>query len=319
LAAFLWMTEEMMAVAQGSQSERAASPWRRRLHAWWEGADLAESAEPPADVAEPTRPAVPLSQQVDRLAISQMLWGPGFLEPGGPDHVLNIVKPFGCNPAMSMLDLSGGLGGPARLISSTFDIYITARERIAAIAERGLAMSVDAGMAKKAPVTAYDPEALELRAGAFDCAFAQQLLFGVENKDKFLATLKNGLKARGNFAFTDYVLLDGGEKDLTLKAWKTVERVVPHLWTRAQYEAGMKTAGFDVRIVEDISDQYRGQIVQGWGNLIRNVNLRKLPKPEMLALMDEAELWIYRLNALNAKALGVMRFYALSTKSAALH
>ncbi len=308
-----------MAAILGGGAGRSAYPWRQRLHAWWEGFDLPDPAEvarlaAARKVAEV--PAAPLSRQVDRLAISQLLWGTGFLEPGGPEHIMTLVKPFGLNLEKSMLDLSAGLGGPMRLVSHEFDVYITGLERVPEIAERGMTMSVDLGVAKKALIRNYDPEKLELRAGAFDCALAQQLLYGVQDKEGFLRHLNQSLKPRGHFAFTDYVLLEGAEAPEVMAAWKSSERVVPKPWTKAQYQKGLAATGFDLRVTEDLTEVYRNQISEGWNSLIQRVDLRRMPKPEMLALMDEAELWIRRLNALNAGVLGMMRFYALSTKTA---
>jgi SAM-dependent methyltransferase len=307
-----------MAAILGSGASRSAYPWRQRLHAWWEGFDLPDPDAVRAAAARKLAetPAAPLSQQVDRLAISQLLWGTGFLEPGGPEHIMTLVKPFGLNQEKSMVDLSAGLGGPTRHVSHEFDVYITGLERVPEIAERGMTMSVDLGVAKKALIRSYDPEKLELRAGGFDCALAQQLLYGVEDKDGFLRQLNQALKPRGHFAFTDYVLLEGAEAPEAMAAWKSSERVVPHPWTKAQYQKGLAATGFDLRVTEDLTETYRSQIAEGWNSLIQRVDLRRMPKPEMLALMDEAELWIRRLNALNAGALGVMRFYALSTKTA---
>ncbi len=106
---------------------------------------------------------------LDRTTVAQWLWGAGFVMPGDEQYVIELVKPFGLTPAMSMLDLSAGLGGPARAIAKAYGTYVTGLERSPERARRGMEMSVAANLAKRATIAQYNPESVELRAGGFDC------------------------------------------------------------------------------------------------------------------------------------------------------
>jgi SAM-dependent methyltransferase len=288
-----------------------------RLRAWWYGIDFRELAPPPSVVdAAPVVVTATEEVPLDRLALAQQIWGTGFLMPGGTDQIMSLVKPFGVNPAMSLLDLSAGLGGASRHVSATYDVYITAMERSAEIARRGQSMSVDAGLGRKVPVTAYDPESVELRPHAFDGVYAQFLTTGVIDKERLLREIMRSLKPRGQFSFMDFMLREAEADDPRLTKLRQIERYPVLPWRVPQYIDCLTNAGFDCRIAEDHTEIYRARILAGWKHLMQMVELRNMPKNHLLALLDEAELWMQRLGALESGVLNVYRFYAVSTQGA---
>jgi len=265
--------------------------------------DLKPPPAPPAGEALPA---------LDPLTVRQWLWGSGFVVPGNAEYVLGLVKPFAANPAMSILDIAAGLGGPARAIAEAFETYITGVERDPEIAGRGMAMSVAAGKQRHAPINVMNPETLELKPGAFDCVFGRGATYAVQDKERFMRVLIMGLKPRGQLLLTDYI----GDPALAarpeLAAWQALEPFPPNLWNVQQYTDCFKSLGFDVRITEDITAQYKAQIVLGWDNLLQTVDIRKLPRAHQLIVLDEAERWVKTIIALDSGALKVFRFYALA-------
>ncbi len=284
-----------------------------RLRAWWYGIDFRDLAPLPKVVEKPVVETATDEEPLDRLALLQRIWGTGFLMPGGTDQIMSLVKPFGVNPAMSLLDLSAGLGGASRHVSATFDVYITAMERSAEIARRGHGMSVDAGLGRKVPLTAYEPDSVELRPHAFDAVYAQFLTTGVTDKERLLREVMRCLKPRGQFSFLDFTLREAEADDPRLEKLRRVERYPVLPWRVSQYIDCLTAAGFDCRIAEDHTEIYRGRILDGWTHLMKAVELRNMPKSHLLALLEEAELWGQRMAALDSGALGVYRFYAVST------
>jgi len=284
-----------------------------RLRFWWYGYDphAVGHIEPEPVVEELVDVA---DEPVDRLALSQKIWGPGFLVPGGVDYVMTMVKPFGVNPAMSLLDLTAGLGGPSRHVSQFFDVYITAMERAPEIAKRGQSMSVDAGLGKKVPVTTYDPETVELKSHAFDCAYAEYLTVSVVAKERLLREINKALKARGQFSFIDFVLADGADlEDKRLEALRAIERFTPVPWTVKQYTDCLAASSFDVRICEDHTDVFVRHVNQGWSEFVENYDVKLMTRGNQLAIAEEGDLWATRLAALQSGVLRVYRFYTVST------
>jgi SAM-dependent methyltransferase len=226
--------------------------------------------------------------------------------------VLKLVKPFAANPAMSMLDVAAGLGGPARAISEAFGTYITGLERDPELARRGMDMSIAAGMQRHAPISAIDPESFELRTGAFDCILARGATYMVQDKERFMRVLILGLKQRGQLLLTDYILDPARAQRPEVAMWTGLQPYRPNLWTLQQYVDCFKSLGFDVRITEDITQDLKLQIVLGWEHLVQTIDIKALPRVHKLQIVTEAEHWVKTIMALDGGAVKAYRFYALA-------
>ncbi len=286
-----------------------------KLMAWWRGkrqVAAATSVQPQRMATQTPREEPPL----DTPTLAQWLWGAGFHIPGDEEHVLNLVKPFALNPAMSMLYIGAGLGGGARAVATKYATYVTALEADVELARRGMEMSTLQGMQKRAPVTAYDPATLELRAHSFDCILARQSTYRLPEKEQLLKLLLAALKPRGHLLITDYVVQPkvGGS---ALEAWQRQQQRPAHLWTAAQYDACLTRLGLDSRVTEDTTDKLRHLILGGWAQMIATIDLHGLPKQHLLTIVDEAERWVRTIEAIDAGSLRMYRFYALAPASGA--
>jgi cyclopropane fatty-acyl-phospholipid synthase-like methyltransferase len=258
----------------------------------------------------------PVSAPLSRVTVAQWLWGDGFVMPGDAEFVLELVKPFGLNPAMSMLDLSAGLGGPARVIAQAFGTYVTGLERSADRAKRGMAASTTANLSKRAAISHYDPESVELRANGFDCILGRGATYNVVEKERLLRVLYGGLKQRGQLLLNEFTVDPTLRKRPELANWAAKESFPPQLWTIDQYTDCLTSLGFDVRVIEDVTSLYRNMIVAGWARLLKEVDLRAMSRKHRVTVVDEAELWMHRISALESGALRVFKVYALVNKPA---
>jgi SAM-dependent methyltransferase len=284
-----------------------------KLSAWWRrGTRNAAPTSGPQPVRSLARATPESGPPPDGPTVAQWLWGAGYHIPGGEEHILELVKPFALNPAMSMLYLGAGLGGGARAIATKFATYVTGLERDGTLARRGMEMSTLQGMQKRAPVDVYDPEALELRAGSFDCILARQTTYTLPDKEKLLGVLAQALKARGHLLLVDYVLDPTHPAGPELETWRRQQQTPPHLWSAPQYVDYLKRLGLDIRVTEDTTDKFRRLIIGGWSQMITAVNLHGLPKQHLLAVVNEAERWVHTIAALDAGALRTYRIYALA-------
>jgi cyclopropane fatty-acyl-phospholipid synthase-like methyltransferase len=246
--------------------------------------------------------------------VAQWLWGDGFLSPGDADYVLEFVKPLGLSPAASVLDLSAGLGGPARVIAQAFGTYVTGLERSPERAKRGMEMSTLANLGKKATVAVYDPETLELRANSFDCIIGRGATYNVVEKERLFRVAHHGLKQRGQLLFNEFMVDPTVGERPELAAWKAKESYPPRLWTLDQYTDCLSSLGFDIRITTDLTSTYRSMIVSRWARMLEEIDLKAMAKQHRLTVIDEAELWMRRIGALEKGGLRVYRLYALLNK-----
>jgi ubiquinone/menaquinone biosynthesis C-methylase UbiE len=304
----------------GGAGELAGGGAGTRVLAWLARVRLKLGGEPAASVVEstaspsPIAAATPAIEPLDRMRVAQWLWGDGFVMPGNAAFVLETVKPVGLNPAMSMLDISAGLGGAARVIAQTFGTYVTGLERSPERAKRGMEMSVVANLAKRAVISQFNPETIELRANSFDCVLARAATYNVVEKERLLRVIFQGLKQRGQLLLNEFVLDPSLADRRELATWTACESHPPQLWTIEQYTDCMTSLGFDIRVVEDISKTYQSLIVAGWARLLDEVDLKHMAKKHKITIIDEAELWTLRMAALQSGALRVYRVIALASK-----
>lgn len=312
----------MVPVMDRPKTRRALkAPFRLRLKAWWHGHELflkrrAQAAGPLGQkddlrrrvtgYRDPERP-----WETPRVRMLQAVWGEGFTGPGGPDHALELVKPLGLGPEMSMLHIGAGLGGPARAFVEAFGVWVAGVECDHELAEAGMSLSTLAGMAKRAPITPLQLQRFELTPNSLDVILANEILFAVIDKHRALREIEQALRVRGQFLFTDYVLNQRGqEDDPALQAWAKKEPLTPHLWTAREYARILAEYKLDIRITEDVTDTYRSLALQGWANYTEAVSETELDPEVAACLVQEADLWTRRIAAFNSGLLRVYRIYA---------
>lgn len=296
-------------------------PLKLRLKGWWEGFDVVVHGRPPEDKKPEPAPAAPPRRvigvsdpdrpwQTARTKINAMLWGEGFSQPGDAAHVLELVKPFALDPAMTLVDLCAGLGGGARAIAETFGVWVTGMEPDPELAAAGMQISTSTGFGRKASIVQYDPATLDIRAGTVDCVLCRQLLHRVENKLWFLGALERGMKPRGQAVITDYVLAEAGRtRSRPVEAWIGCESQPLHLWPNEAYVQAFEDQGFEVRVSEDMTAEFRRMVLNGWAGLAAAAENCSLEPELVQALVVELELWTRRVAAMESGDIRLMRYY----------
>ena len=118
------------------------------------------------------------------------------------------------------------------------------------------------------------------------------------------------LKDRGQFLFTDYVLAD----DVQVKDQGDGSKSGPqanHFWTAKRYESYLEKHKFDVRINEDITDDFRKLITNAWSSFIKAGIIETLAPQSAHKVLREAEFWTNRMRAIEEGSLKVQRLYAI--------
>ena len=304
-------------------------PFRVRLFAWWQGYDPADVYPgDPVELAFETgrrssettaggfaKTKVPL-WTADRIQVVERLWGAGLHTPGGEEHVQTLVKPFGLNPTMTVLDLGAGLGGSARIMTKEFGSWVTGMEQWPVLAEAGMELSRIAGLEKKAPIEVYDPEAPVLKPSGYNCVFSKEAFFTVADKVRLFDSIAQALRPGGQLCFTDYVMPDTARPTPAVDAWMKSEPVPTHPCSSHDTIELLTHNQLDVRIAEDITDMHQTLILQGWRDLTQGLAPGSVAPSTVPHLVQEAELWARRGAILRTGDIRVYRFYAIKAGEA---
>lgn len=302
-------------------------PFKVRLHAWWEGLVLPPPPPAPENAArndgdpalaapaaevDPNAP-LPDPWTQERVDVLESVFGGGGVTPGGIPAIMQLVKPLGLDPTMSVLEFGANIGGATRAIAEEFGAWITGLESSPVLVEIAKIRAHTSGMAKKAPVLQESLDAPEIRARYYNAIYSRDVLYTVGKKDAVLATFVQALRPKGQITFIDYVAAD----DLALvsaeiAAWKQREPTPVHLWTAERYRQALTMQKLDVRTIEDMTDDVRRDIVAGWGTYLKTLDLKALTTSATASVMiQEAELWASRFKALASGRLKVVRVYAM--------
>ena len=324
-----------VAVSAGKPSDPASKyPFRVRLKAWWLGEETADvfarshfedsagdSEEP--DLPTPSKKASSTPKIVNtgthwapaRIAAAQMVWGQGFAKPGDKAYVISLVNIAGLKPDMSIIDLSAGLGGPARALSERFGgLWIDGFEMSPELAKVGKEQTKMAGMTKKVPLETFDPAKPPWKK-KYDFAFARESFYQIEKKEMLLLAIAKSLKPSGQCLLTDLVVREKGLSSPALDAWKASEPNPVYPWSVDQYREFFEKLKLPMSLSPlDITEDYCNLVVSGWWNA-QNTILRAKKSgdydEEVLATLgDEAGRWAARTAALQSGDLGVYRFYS---------
>ncbi len=296
-----------------TRDSSAKASFRERFMAWWEG------YEPPA--APAPRPQAPTHEvryetekqrwETTRLSLVQEVWGEGFSSPGGAEYVVDMIKFFGLDPAMSVLDLGAGLGGATRTMCESFGVWVNGFETDNNLAEAANALSHKAGLAKRASIAAFDPETFTLKAKSADCVFSKEFMYTVKEKKEFLTTIEMIMKSRGQLLFTDFMLAEPHLRSKNIEAWIDFEPNGAHPWAETDYRQVLEELHMDIRVVQDTTESFQKMVTSSWATFVRSVQAGSVSPELFPAMGDEVELWACRMQAIEAGDLKVCRVHAL--------
>ena len=319
-----------------------------RLRAWWEGYDPQEyelwrSARLTAlDSPVGERIALPELEPIDlltrdaagegadfefaeeenpdpvwpraKLEVAQRVFGRGFTTPGGADHVVDMGRPLGLNPAQSVLDTSVGLGGPAAALAEHFGTWITGYEKNSFLVEQAPEALKTLPAGDHVEANELVLETLELPRKKYDVVLSLESMHRVNDRIMLLGKMRGALKDWGQLLLTDYVVPNDEMPSGRVQAWMKARGEPVTLWTREQYEVALANQGLDIRIVKDESAKQAELIRTAFQHFVSEIDANAAVTTNAIgrqALMSLAEDWSRLAGLLADGELQLVRFLAL--------
>jgi SAM-dependent methyltransferase len=289
----------------------------------WLGLGHATGAERPVRAHEPARHAdghsAPKTAVVEnsnwpphRLEVVDSLWGKGFQFPGGEAETLHLAKPLGLSSASSLILLGAGSGGPPCAIANKLGVWMTGFESDPDLVLAATERSLRVGLARRAQIENWDPEHPNFERNQYHHGMAlEPLRDGLP--EPTLAALAQALKPGGQLVLTETVAdapLD--PVDPVIAAWRRLEkRRVEALPSEISITRVLGRLGFDVRIVEDVSQRHIRQALFGWRQVVRGMEHAPPTPRDAAQLVQEAEMWLLRMKLLRARKLRLVRWNAI--------
>jgi len=179
---------------------------------------------------------------INRLEI---LWGEGFLSPGGADEVKLILKDIDLKNK-SVLDIGCGTGGAEVVLAGDFDIdKVTGIDVEPQLIARTKKLVNKKGLSAKVEVLLVDPGPLIFANDEFDIVFSKDSMIHIPDKAAIFKEILRVLKPGGVLVASDWLV---GENADSAPEWARV-RELSHLdfkvSTSAETELAMQQAGFE--------------------------------------------------------------------------
>ncbi len=178
---------------------------------------------------------------IDRL---HLVWGPGFLSPGGPQEVAEITCGLDLNNAL-VLDIGCGTGGPAIVLARDLGARVICIDVEPQLLDRAKALAVEAGVAEQIEYRLVSPGPLPFEDSSFDLVFSKDALIHIPDKKSLFADVMRVLKPGGAFAASDWLSGENAAEDHALQQYVSLTNLDFSMATAAQTAEVMRQAGFE--------------------------------------------------------------------------
>jgi phosphoethanolamine N-methyltransferase len=171
------------------------------------------------------------------------VWGEGFLSPGGPEEVHEIVRDLDL-AGKTLLDIGFGTAGPAITLARELGAGLVVGIDVEEPLHRHAKAMVDAaGLSDRVDLRLVKPGPLPFEDASFDVVFSKDSIIHIPDKDALFAEIRRVLKPGGIFAASDWLSGEGPDAEAALK------HMGGHLHfemaTAPQMEKKLRDAGFE--------------------------------------------------------------------------
>jgi phosphoethanolamine N-methyltransferase len=190
-------------------------------------------------------------------ALLQLVWGDGYLSPGGPEEVARLLEGFDIR-GLRLLDIGCGLGaidvllvqvhgaGQVTGIDLEPDLVRQARDRVAA-----------AGLSDRIKLLQVTPGALPFADASFDVVFSKDSLVQIPDKSALFSEVRRVLCPGGRFIASDWLRGGEGSYSNEMLEYFRLEGITYNMASPADTERVLKGAGFTDVILKDRNQWYR--------------------------------------------------------------
>jgi ubiquinone/menaquinone biosynthesis C-methylase UbiE len=224
---------------------------------------------------------------------------------GGIEAVALLARGARVAPGSLVLDVCGGLGGPARFLASRFGAVVTVLDLNAGRCLGARRLTRLVGLSDLVRVVRGDAQGLPFRAGSFAAVVSQEGLLHVRDKTRVILECRRVLRAGGRIAFTDWVatgrLADGERR--RLEQWMAAVTIqsVPG------YRDLLRRAAFAHVEVEDLSVEWV-RILRERHRMYRSLRADTAARLGQARYDEYDQLYGFFVGLVQARKLGGARF-----------
>ena len=175
---------------------------------------------------------------------------------GGRSATERLARLARLEPGMRVLDVGGGLGGPARTLAVKFGCTVTLVDLTDSYVRAGAALTARLGLAERVTHRVGDALALDLAGETFDVVWTQNSGMNIEDKERLYAGFARALRPGGVLALQEPMA--GPVQPIVFPVMWARDAGASFLRAPGDMRKTIEAAGFDVRAWDDVTEEAAG-------------------------------------------------------------
>jgi len=167
-----------------------------------------------------------------------------------------LARLGGLRPGMRVLDVGGGLGGPARTLAVEYGCHVTVVDLTESYVRVAEALTTRLGLADRVTHRVGDALALYVPPGSFDAVWTQNSGMNIADKERLYAGFARALRPGGLLVTQEPMA--GPVQPIVYPVMWAGDASASFLRTPDEMRAIMEAAGFRVRAWDDITEEIPG-------------------------------------------------------------
>jgi ubiquinone/menaquinone biosynthesis C-methylase UbiE len=192
------------------------------------------------------------------IASMDLIWGEGFMAPGGEGNVHNMVRGIELK-GKCVLDIGCGQGRPACIVAEEYGAYVVGTDLEEHLVQRSIKRARQTGLSEQTEFHRVQPGPLQFEDNSFDLVMSSGAFTQVEDKLGMYRECLRVLKPGGMLSCYDW-MKTAGEYSADMLYWFEVEGLTYAMKTPEEHRALYLQAGFQSAEVEDRSAWFRRQV-----------------------------------------------------------
>ena len=201
-------------------------------------------------------------RNVDALTVDDLAPADHF-HSGGKGATLRLARLAALRPGLRVLDVGGGLGGPARTLAAHLGCDVTVVDLTETYVRAGQALTARLGLGARVRHRIGDALALDVGADTFDVVWTQNSGMNIPDKERLYAGFARVLRPGGLLALQEPMA--GPVQPVLFPVMWAREAGSSFLRAPAEMRRLIEGAGFNVRAWDDVTEEAVGPSTGGDG------------------------------------------------------
>ena len=176
------------------------------------------------------------------VAMLELIWGEGFLAPGGAENVRRTVSGLDLKGKI-VLDIGSGVGGVDLILAGEYGARVIGFEIEPGLIERARDYAARAGLSEQIEFRQVEPGPLQLEDASVDVVFSSGAIIHVDDKRSLFKEIFRVLRPGGVVAAYDWLKGPDPYSD-DMRYWFEMEGLTYAMDTLENYERMLREAGF---------------------------------------------------------------------------